>query len=461
MLKIRLFDLEKLLRGKLILNGDKYSPFTSIELNLNVDSRKIKNDEIFVCIRGLNSDGHDFANIALKNGAIGLITERELKLDKNSYFQIVVSDTKDALRRVGKFVLDEIKPVQICITGSAGKTTVKELIYSVLSTKLNISKTLGNFNTPIGLPLSLTKMDINTKYFVGELSASYPGEMDENLSIVTPDIGIITNIGESHLEFLGDVNGVFAEKVKLTKALKENSNSILLVNGDNLLSRSALNFVSFGYSYGIKNLSNIMAENIVFNEMFTYFDVTINGKRAGSFSLETLGEHFVLNSLPAIYLGFTFGLSANEIKEGLLKFKPLPGRGRLLNLRNGIKVLDDSYNANPLSFEASIRAFDKIHKNKSILIMGDMLELGAKSDSLHRRIAKIVKDASFDKVLYIGNCASVIKDELSPNIEFIEFSDALTISNYLKETLKSGDAILIKGSNAMNLGKVVEELINW
>jgi len=204
-----------------------------------------------------------------------------------------------------------------------------------------------------------------------------------------------------------------------------------------------------------------MAENIVFNEMFTYFDVTINGKRAGSFSLETLGEHFVLNSLPAIYLGFTFGLSANEIKEGLLKFKPLPGRGRLLNLRNGIKVLDDSYNANPLSFEASIRAFDKIHKNKSILIMGDMLELGAKSDSLHRRIAKIVKDASFDKVLYIGNCASVIKDELSPNVEFIEFSDALTISNYLKETLKSGDAILIKGSNAMNLGKVVEELINW
>lgn len=458
-MKIKLFDLEKLLCGKLILIGDKYSPLTPIELSLSIDSRKINNGEIFVCIRGLNSDGHDFADIALNNGAIGLITEIELKINKDSCFQIVVSDTKEALRKVGKFILDQVKPVQICITGSAGKTTVKELIYSVLSTKLNISKTFGNFNTPIGLPLSLTKIDINTKYFVGELSASYPGEMDENLSIVTPDIGVITNIGESHLEFLRDVNGVFAEKVKLAKALKENC--VLLVNGDNLLSRSALNFVSSGYSYGIKSLSNIIGENIVFNGSFTYFDVTINGKRAGSFSLEALGEHFVLNSLPAIYLGFTFGLTTDDIKKGLLKFNPLPGRGRLLNLRDGIKVLDDSYNANPLSFEASIRAFEKIHKNKSILVIGDMLELGAKSDSLHRRIAKIVKDASFNKVLYIGNYASVIKYELSPNIEFIEFSNTSTISNYLKETVKSGDAILIKGSNAINLGKVVEELINW
>ncbi len=458
-MKIKLFELEKLLSGKLILNGDRYSPFTSIELNLSVDSRKIKDDEVFVCIKGLNSDGHDFADIALKNGAIGLIAEKELKLNKDSYFQIVVSDTKEALRKVGKFILDEVKPVQICITGSAGKTTVKELIYSVLNAKLNISKTLGNFNTPIGLPLSLTKIDMSTKYFVAELSASYLGEMDENLNIVTPDIGIITNIGESHLEFLGDVNGVFTEKVKLAKALRENC--ILLVNGDNLLSRSALNFVSFGYSYGIKNLSNIMAENIVFNEMFTYFDVTINGKRAGNFSVEALGEHFVLNSLPAIYLGFTFGLSANEIKEGLLKFKPLPGRGRILSLRNGIKVLDDSYNANPPSFEESIKTFEKIHKNNSILVMGDMLELGAQADSLHRRIAKIVNTASFNKVLYIGKYASVIKDELSPDIEFIQFDDSFTISNYLKGNIKPGDAILIKGSNAMNLEKVVEELINW
>lgn len=458
-MKIKLFHLAQLLGGKLIINGDEYSPFTPIELSLNVDSRKIKDGEVFVCIRGINSNGHDFAEDALKNGAIGLISERELKLDKDSYFQIVVSDTKEALKKVGKFILDEVNPVQICITGSAGKTTVKELIYSVLSPKLDISKTFGNFNTPIGLPLSLTKINMNTKYFVAEISASYPGEMDENLSIVTPDIGIITNIGESHLEFLGDINGVFAEKVKLAKALKENC--FLLVNGDNLLSRSALNFVSSGYSYGIKSLSNIIGENIVFNGSFTYFDVTINGKKAGSFSLETLGEHFVLNSLPAIYLGFTFGLTSNEIKTGLLKFKPLPGRGRLLNLRDGIKVFDDSYNANPLSFEASIRAFDKIHKINSILVMGDMLELGAKSDSLHRQIAKIVSANSFSKVLYVGKYASQIKDELSPDIEFIQFNDSFAISNYLKETVKSGDAILIKGSNSMNLEKVVEVLINW
>lgn len=457
-MEIKLCELGELLGGRLVIKGEKFSLSTVIEPNLNIDSRIIKEGEIFVCIKGENSDGHDFADIACKKGAIGLITEKELNLEGNSYFQIVVNNTKDALKEIAKYILRKIKLVQICITGSAGKTTVKELIYSVLSTKLNVFKTFGNFNTPIGIPLSLARINNNAEYFVAELSASYPGEMDENLSIVTPDVGIITGIGESHLEFLGDVNGVFLEKAKLVKAL--GNEGFLLVNGDNYLSRCALNLAHAGYSYGIESLSNITATNIDVSEESTSFDVAINGKMIGKFNIRALGEHFTLNSLPAIYLGLHFGVSINEIREGLLKFRPLPGRGELINLRDGIKVLDDSYNANPFSFEVSIKAFEKLHKNNSILVMGDMLELGVSSIDLHKRIAKIAGNALFNKVLYIGKYAHYIKDALPPNVEFIQFDKTIQISEYLKEILKEGDAVLIKGSNAMNLGQVVEELKN-
>jgi UDP-N-acetylmuramoyl-tripeptide--D-alanyl-D-alanine ligase len=458
-LKIRLDELSKILDGKLILKGDLFAPESLIEFLPSVDSRVIEEGEIFVCIKGKHIDGHNFAQQSLNRNAIGLITEQELDLDcDKSYFEIVVHKADYALKKIGRYILKKINPIQICITGSSGKTTVKELVYSILSVKFSTSKTMGNFNTPIGIPLSLSRIDEKSKYFIAELSASYPGEMDENLSIVNPDIGIITGIGESHLEFFSSIENVFEEKIKLAKALREKG--ILLANADNYWAKASLNFAFFGYSYGISNMANIRAKDINFLSNSSNFNVSINGRELEGFEIKAIGEHFVLDSLPSIYLGFHLGLTIPQIKEGLLNFNPLPGRGRIIKLKNGAIILDDSYNANPYSFEASIKAFIRIPKRRAIIVMGDMLELGSSSLELHKKVGKLINDASIDMVLYIGKYGEFVREELGYKTEFLQFVDIKDILFYLRKNFSCGDAILIKGSNDMNLKSIVEELEN-
>lgn len=454
---IKLADLTRILKGKLNLNGDYYTADSMVDVILNIDSRTIKEGETFVCIKGNNTDGYNFAIQSVNSGAIGLITESEINFEtKKPFFEIVVQNTELALKEIGKYILNTIKPVQICITGSSGKTTVKELIYSVLSQKLIVSKSFGNLNTPIGIPLSLSKIDKNTKYLVIELSASYPGEMDENLSIVNPDIGIITGIGESHLEFFSNIENVFIEKAKLAKALKKNG--VLLANADNYLAKASLNLVENGYSYGISNLANIIAKDIKFLSDYSTFNVSINGNDFYGFKIKAIGEHFILDSLPAIYLALNFGLTVSEVNKGLFSFEPLTGRGRIIKLINDVIVVDDSYNANPYSFEFSINAFKKIQKIRSILVMGDMLELGSSSPELHKKVGEFINYASINIVLYIGEYGKYVKEKLNNNIEFLQFEKIEDIINYLKENISLGDAVLIKGSNGMNLKSVVEEL---
>ena len=451
-MRINLKKLADYLEGNLI--GDYSS--VDFDLNLSIDSRKVEKGDLFVCIKGENTDGHNYIDNAIDRGSRGIILEHEIQ--NSSVPQILVESTRESLKKLARNILSEYNPKNICITGSAGKTTTKELVFNILKEKYKVFMTEGNFNTPIGIPLQIAKIDHGIDFFISEMSASYKGEMFENVSFIKPDVAIITGIGESHLEFFGNVDEVYNEKIKLAQSLKEEG--ILLVNGDNLISRKAVLEFKNTYSYGLNDKSDIYAKNIDIKEDQSNFDYICKDQELCNFTVNGYSEHYILDSLPGIFLGSRFNLSNSEMINGLKNFHLLKGRGKLVTLRNGVKIIDDTYNANPLSFEISLNSTKNFKYNRLFLIMGDMLELGENSSNLHKRIGLKISDSGFNSVFYIGKFGQSVKEGLSDRIDFTLFNNTSEAFSYIKNLFREGDLILIKGSNSMKLDKLLEDLIN-
>ena len=428
-----------------------------LDLHVAIDSRLVKPGDIFACLPGEKTDGHFFISDAIKNGAIGILTECKQDIS-DTYIQIITKSTEKALRNAAKMILNHYPIEQIGITGSAGKTTTKELLFTLLSPYQKTSKTIGNYNTPIGVPVSIINMDETSKFFLCELSASYPGEIDQNLSFLDLSIAIITGIGPSHLEFFNSVERVFEEKLRIVNALKPGGK--LIINGDQDWGQKAKQNLNNVITYGFSDLNDMQAYEIRDSLDGLIFTVRIHNKIWKDFRLLAFGEHFILDSLPGIFLAISYGMKEKDIKEALSGFNADYGRGKRIPFIKSSMIIDESYNANPLSFEVALQSFLKLDFPRKILVMGDMLELGPNAEKLHFEIGSKISKTDLAVVCYLGAYSDSIRSALKDSsVLFYSFKDIDEIESFLISSVQNNDGILVKASNGIGLHQLIKKVV--
>jgi len=451
-LKFLVSDLASLFQAQLNVYT---SIFTPIEVRIQTDSRQIQPGDIFIAIAGEKQDGHQFIPNAIQQGAIGIIAEKS-DPTMHAAFEIIVPSTTRALLTAAQGALRRTSCKQIGITGSAGKTTIKEMLSAVFSTSYRVANTTGNYNTPIGVPLSILAMDPNADFFVTELSASYPGEIDQNLSYLTLSEAVISSIGPSHLAFFHTVDNVLKEKMKIGKAVVETGS--LLLPGDNPTILALPRENQFVY-YGLNPSNDLRATHLEYRTNGIHFDVELPGEKITGLYLSAFGDHMVLNSLPVLFLARKYGIPIQSIREVLAGFTAPVGRGRFIQYKAGFCIIDETYNANPVSFQAALKAFANTPFPRKILVFSDMLELGEGSDTLHKMLAEEIASYAFDSVLYYGDYNDIIEPILKKPGGYYHFSPSLEeMEQFFLEKVQPGDGVLIKASNGKHLSEIIRHL---
>jgi UDP-N-acetylmuramoyl-tripeptide--D-alanyl-D-alanine ligase len=437
-----------------------YEPDTYRETaNISIDSRNIKRSSIFVAIKGEKFDGHDFVEAAVKNGAGAVIINR----NKLKYFDelnvpiITVIDTIKALGNLANCWRNKLNLRVISITGSSGKTTVKEMLAVLLSEKYNVHKTHVNNNNHIGVPLTILTARAKHEILILEHGTNHFGEIKNTAKIAEPDVALVTNIGNSHLEYLNDKKGVFKEKSELFYTTWQKKGTVFINTDDVYLKKLAKSEHS-KITFGFKDSPKVKGEILNYSDDgFPIIRVTYNNKIIETI-LPLLGESAAKNFLAAAAVALKFGLTKKQILNAVNKLKPPKQR---LNDRKFRKftLVDDSYNSNPDSLSSSIKAVFNIKNRKNrIFILGDMFELGNDSIELHKNAAKIFKRKS-DKIYTIGKMMRYFSAQLNKNISNKHhFSTRNSLKSFLQKLDISDSVILVKGSRGMAMEEFVQVL---
>lgn len=415
------------------------------------DNREISGGELFVAIRGENFDGHDFVSDAEKKGAAAVLVSRE-NVNLNIP-QIVVCNTVAALGEIAKGYLRTLELKKVCITGSVGKTTTKEMCAAVLSADFRTHKTQGNYNNNIGLPLTIFGLDKTHEAAVLEIGTNHFGEILPLTKIAAPDVAVITTIGASHLEAFGTKEGVLREKTEILKGLSENGVAVL--NGDDPL--------LWGYRENIRHkviwfgLEN--RECDVFGEIVSADAYESRFAVRGSdteFYIACGGEHNVRDALSAIAVGRALGMEDRNIAKGLSCFRNTGMRQDVYEY-DGVTIIRDCYNANPDSMCAALRLLrDFGCEGKRISVLGDMRELGEGASALHTEAGKTAAECC-DVLLVTGQFADDYRSGAG-NEKTLVFDDKKSLAEKLCELMSPGDAVLVKGSYGTKMWQVLEYL---
>jgi len=364
---------------------------------VSIDTRTIKKGELFIAIKGSHFDGHDFIKEAIKKGA-GCIAASSFKsmgnVPRGTCNLIKVKDTLKALGDIAAFYRQDFRVTAIGITGSNGKTTAKEITSDILVKRYSLLKNRGTENNLVGLPLTLLRLKKHHEVAILEMGTNHLGEIARLTEILDPKIGLITNIGPSHLRFLKDKEGVLSAKRELPDRLGRGST--LFLNGDDpLLSRlrPKCNVVRFG-----TNRENDFRAGAIDSKRSLSF--TLNGRHKISTNL--IGRHNIYNILAGIAASFEMGIDISLIKEALLNFKP-SGMRMEIDRVEGIDIINDAYNSNPLSLECAIKTLSGLRtKGRRIIVSGDMLELGRKARFFHARAGRLIADSSINALITVG-----------------------------------------------------------
>lgn len=430
------------------------------------DSRQAKEGSLFAAIRGERVDGHRFIPAVLEQGALCVITEQELPGNTNGSW-IKVLSTLQALKDIAEYYLQQLRIPVVGITGSVGKTSTKEMIAAVLSQKYRTLKTLGNFNNELGLPLTVFRLREEDEIAVLEMGISNFGEMHRLAKIARPDTCVITNIGQCHLEFLIDRDGVLRAKTEIFDFLKPDGHIILNGNDDKLITVknvSGIEPVFFG-------LRERMPEGAEDAQLSLWADeIEPRGLKGiacrihtakGSFSVlvPIPGQHMVYNALAGTAVGLTYGLTLEEIKAGIESLQSLSGRFHIIETEV-YTVIDDCYNANPVSMKASLEVLQD-GEGRRVAILGDMGELGENEAELHEEVGAFAGDCRIEKLIGVGPlCAGLVKKakERNPQLDAEHFDTLEELLADLDAQVKKGDTILVKASHFMQFPKIVDAL---
>ncbi|HSU56056.1 MAG TPA: UDP-N-acetylmuramoyl-tripeptide--D-alanyl-D-alanine ligase [Candidatus Dormibacteraeota bacterium] len=417
------------------------------------DSRIIQKGDLFVALKGSHFDGHNFLEDVVKKGAAALLVERSGPRGSPS---IVVKDARRALGLLAaRYRSGFVLPVT-AVAGSNGKTTTKDLVASVLSQQFRTLSSEASFNNDIGVPMTLLKLNNAHQAAVLEAGTNHPGELEPLLRLIRPRFGLMTSIGREHLEFFGDLAGVAREEGFLAEALPREGK--LFINGDSeftdkIAKRTDAEVVRLGF--GPANDWRIT--KVSSDEKGTPFHVECSYQEfCADYRINLLGHHQAGNALFAIAMGAEMGMERAQIERGLAECQPAKLRMQIWE-HDGVRVLDDSYNANADSMLAALRTLEELPcKGRRVAVLGDMAELGVESEASHLEIGRRTAELGIAQLFAVGKMAGVIARgarEAGLNRIF-EFADVATAGSALKSFLKSGDVVLLKASRAMGLERI-------
>jgi len=434
---------------------------------VSTDSRTVREGDLFIALRGPRFDGHDFAMEALAKDATGVLIEEKrtdgFRFDRfRSRAVITVKETLRALGDLGRQRRRKYDIPVVALTGSNGKTTTKEMISACLEIAFPILKTKGNLNNLIGLPLTLLGLTGREKVAVVEMGMNTPGEIGRLTEIAEPDVGLITNIQMVHLEGLGSVERVKEEKGELFRRMKENG-TIVVNQNDPRVVDLANTFPGKKITFAIDGSADVMARAIrLRGQEGTSFTLGVGGQEM-EVVLPLVGRQFVPNALAAIAVATHFGIEPIRAKEALEQVQPLSMRMEICPLPGGITVINDAYNANPRSMEMALETLGEIKGGgRAIAVLGDMLELGAFSESAHRDLGQRVGELGIDFLLAMGeHAATVAEAALRHGLTRERATVAKShseVRSILTGWIRRGDWVLIKGSRGMAMEKIAEGL---
>ncbi len=469
MKKLSIKDLAQIISTKPL--STERCPLNAVISGVSTDSRTIKTGDCFFAIAGENFDGHDYLAAAFDSGAACAVVSR-IPDDKNlaGSCLLKVDDTISALGLLAAAYRNGSDFKVIAITGSAGKTTTRHIVYNVLKQHYRCHNAPKNFNNNIGLPLTILGADPDVEIVVAELATNHPGEIEYLTNIARPDVALVTNVHPVHLEGFGSLDAVAAEKLSIAKGLPPNGT--LIINADlrkylNNQSRiigmpepSASPIINYQIlTFGTQDPCDIKAKNITYLPAQSRFIISDT-----EVFLPLPGAGNVENALAAFAICGCFGISIDGFAAAVKTLRPVPMRTELLRIGT-LTVLNDCYNANPASMKNALGILTNLgsaENRRLVFICGDMAELGPQTESLHRHLGSSIPQANVRLVLAVGNLAKITaeaaKKSANYDLQAKYFGDALAACNYLKNYIKDDDIILVKGSRVAKLEIVIEKL---
>jgi len=430
---------------------------------ISIDSRKVGRGQAFFAIPGERVNGHDYLENAIMAGCSALFISREMDpvvwafAENRGVAVIRVEDTETALQDLAKYYLTLFPVRKVAVTGSTGKTTTKEMLYWILSEKYQTVRNLGNYNNLIGLPLSVFDINEGTEAVVFEMGMDRPGEIRRLCEIVKPEIGIITNIGLSHIERLGSRENILKAKMEMTELFAEKNT--LIINMDNdLLSglpkKAGYRIITAGKAGGaeiqIADVEDHGEDGISF--------LLKKGEESQKFQLSAAGLHNASNGALAVAAALELGLTMEEAACGLTRLSDSDKRLHITE-KNGIKVIDDTYNASPDSMRAALDVLAGIRGERHIAILGDMFELGEKEEEYHFQIGEYASHSGVNVVISVGkNARFIAEGARKGGTKAVHFETKDLLLVVLAQWIRSGDVVLVKGSRGMAMEKIVAQL---
>ena len=429
-----------------LLNGEDSSE-NPVLASIATDSRKAQPGSLFAALPGERVDGHDFADTAVRLGAVALLVSRRLDLPVP---QLVVDDVLVALGRIAALMRSRLHPQVVGITGSNGKTTVKEMVAGILRIKGEVLATEGNYNNELGLPLTLFGLSERHRYAVLEMGASKPGDIAYLADIAQPDVGIVTNIGPAHLEGFGSVEGVARTKGEMFAGLPKNGCAVMNADEPWLTTWQELNQANRTITFGASQESDVRLDDSGDHPRILAADGEIELK------LALPGRHNLYNAAAATAAALALDIEMEIIRQGLERVEPVPGRLNVLHTRAGWTVIDDSYNANPASLYSALQVLTG-QSGEPWLVLGDMKELGTDSPKMHREVGENARTMGVRRLFATGEMSEHTVDAFGRGAEHFADKDELVAT--LRNEVKPGVNCLVKGSRSMGMESVVEAVL--
>jgi len=428
------------------------SPPPSVAAGWSVDTRTLNPGDVYFALRGPRCDGHDFVPAAVEKGASAVVVERSA----GAPVELVVPDGLKALQDLAAWARRRWAGPVVAVTGSAGKTTTKDAIASLLSVAMPVGKTVGNFNNHTGVPLSILRLPDGCRAAALELGMNHAGEIRELAAIARPDMGVVTNVGYAHVEFFDSIEGVAAAKRELIEALPRDGVAVLNADDPRVLGfrdGHAGRTVTFGFSEG----ADVRAEGARFHDGGSFFRV-----QGVDFETSQPGRHAVMNLLAAIAVAGEFGVAPERLRDAVRGFAAAGMRGERME-HNGVVIWNDCYNSNPEAAQSMIDVLRETPASRRIAVLGEMLELGHASEELHRRVGRYAAARGVDLLIGVQGVARAMVEAareagLDPGAARF-FEDAAEAGGYARQAARPGDAALFKGSRGVRMERALEKFL--
>lgn len=460
MIKIKIKEAAEILNAQCIgsCEPDKYIIGTCI------DSRKVNENNLFIPIKGLTTNGHSYISDAIKKGAVATLWNKDEPNPPEDIAVLLVDDTVNALQELALAYRNQLNIKIIGVTGSNGKTSTKDITAGILSQKYKTQKTMGNYNTEIGVPFTLLSLDEDCEVAVIEMGMERKGEIDFLTRLVQPDIGIITSVGLVHIDNFSCIEEIAKAKLEIVNGIKDNG--LFIYFGDDELIEKTVKSTEIKSSirketFGLEKHNTLWLEE--FKEDIDGITFKVSDENFEELHVEMLGKHQALNAMAAILAAKELGMNSEEIRLGLLKIEKTGLRNEVIKI-NECTILNDCYKSNPVSINAALEIFELFNSNKKIAVLGDMLGYREMSHDTHYNVGKDLAAHNIDELVTIGQEAKLMAKGARENTSIkniIEFDTKEEATEYLSKYLEENCTMLIKGSRFLKLEYIANKLKDY